>query len=39
MVILRTTSNLGGQKKDKGMMCSITLEKKKKKHDLFFGTL
>jgi prolipoprotein diacylglyceryltransferase len=25
MVILRATSNLGGQKEDKGMMCSITL--------------
>jgi hypothetical protein len=24
MVILRATSNLGGQKEDKGMMCSIT---------------
>jgi hypothetical protein len=24
MVILRVTSNLGGQKEDKGMMCSIT---------------
>jgi hypothetical protein len=23
MVILRATSNLGGQKEDKGMMCSI----------------
>jgi hypothetical protein len=25
MVILRATSILGGQKEDKGMMCSITL--------------
>jgi hypothetical protein len=24
MMILRVTSNLGGQKEDKGMMCSIT---------------
>jgi len=24
IVILRATSNLGGQKEDKGMMCSIT---------------
>jgi hypothetical protein len=27
MVILRATSNLGGQKEDKGMMCSINLKK------------
>jgi hypothetical protein len=27
MVILRATSNLGGQKEDKGMMCSITQKK------------
>jgi hypothetical protein len=27
MVILRATSNLGGQKKDNGMMCSITLSR------------
>jgi hypothetical protein len=26
MVILRTTSILGGRKEDKGMMCSITLK-------------
>jgi hypothetical protein len=28
MVILKATSILGGQKKDKRMMCSITQEKK-----------
>jgi hypothetical protein len=27
MVILRATSNLGGQKEDNGMMCSITQKK------------
>jgi hypothetical protein len=29
MVILRATSILGGQKEDKGMMCSITQKRKK----------
>jgi hypothetical protein len=32
MVILRVTSNLGGQKEDKRMMCSIT----QKKYLLFY---
>jgi hypothetical protein len=29
MVILRATSILGGQKEDKRMMCSISLERKR----------
>jgi predicted DNA-binding protein (MmcQ/YjbR family) len=33
MVILRATSNLGGQKEDKRIMCSITLNKKEQVGD------
>jgi predicted RNA-binding protein len=37
MVILRATSILGGHKEDKGMMCSITLDKNKFYFSFYFS--